>query len=551
MHYNLYGNKAEPNPHKCAWHVSKNMFTSDLDAAGNIMEATASNSKTPKPSYHFSIDWDRSEERFLNQEKCIEAADKVLEKIGLSEHQALYFWHVDANHPHMHVVVNRVHEHTGIAWDVWKSKERLERATHEVAKEMDFLQVPGKHNEMDYTPDKERTANSSRSERATSEQLKPWAKEKIPDIKAEIGNAFYHAESWQELTSTLSDAGYELRTKGQGYIITDGSNYTQLSKMGKQVRMDKLEEKFGEKFAQQQNHNPLALVHEHSPHSNLDEIPDRIETELKDKVDRWERQERLQTGNDRPSTTDRRVIELSALLDSIERFDNGWNEKKSAAAMMTATKKVKQQQNYLERAEDLLKHHQQAAYDLIFASYKKPEPDKGLNTTEKINDALKDMNKRRHKTPKMERLIKVLKWRKQKIQAAHRKAKRHKEQMAKKMKAKNKEKLERKMFYRMQKMAEAKSRVTTRELEVSAAHAKMRRSVQAHDHNIATRKHLKECRNNLVKNIPKEAIMNADVSWKEKKRLFAAWYAEQDLKKAKERDNKYERDIVERDPYDD
>jgi len=548
IHYNLYGNKAEPNPHKCAWHVSKNMFTDDLDAAGKIMEATASESKTPKPAYHFSIDWDRSEERFLNQEKCIEAADKVLSKVGLAEHQALYFWHVDADHPHMHVVVNRVHEDTGKAWDMWKSKENLERATHEVAKEMEFLQVPGKHNEMEYEPDKTKDATRSREERATEPDLKPWSKEQIPDIKAEIGNAFYHAENWQDLTGTLGEAGYELRSKGQGYIISDGTNYTQLSKMGKQVRMDALEEKFGEKFTEHTGRNPLEPAHENSPDAKLDEIPEKIEQELKDLVDKWEKNENLNKDPDGANTTDRRAIELMHVLDSLERFDGSWNEKKSAAAMFTATKKVKQQQQYLERAEGLLNHHQQASLDLIFKSYKKPEPDKRLNTVDKIDGALTDINKRKHKTQKIERLVKVLKWRKKKMEAAQQRAKRHKNQLDKKLKAKNKEKFDRQHYYRMQKMAEAKSRVTTRELELSDAHAKMHKTRKAHERNVATRTHLKDCRRNLVRNMSKEAITTADISWKEKKRMFAAWHAEKDLQKANEREKNRN---TEREPFDD
>lgn len=202
--YNVFGKAAEPNPHKREWYVARNLFTDDLDAAGKIMQATASNSKAEAPVYHFSIDWDRSEERFLTQ------------------------------------------ENTGKAWDMWKSKEKLERATHEVAKEMEFLQVPGKHNELDYQPEHDQEANISREQRP--DPLKPWSKEGIGELKEQIGQQFYEALDWQDLTERLDKEGYELQQKGQGLIITDGTNYTQLSKMGKQVRLPTLEQKFGEKF---------------------------------------------------------------------------------------------------------------------------------------------------------------------------------------------------------------------------------------------------------------------------------------------------------------
>lgn len=561
IHYNLYGNKAEPNPHKCAWHVSRNMFTDDLDAAGKVMEATASQSKTPKPAYHFSIDWDRSEERLLNQDKCIEAADQVLEKIGLAEHQALYFWHVDADHPHMHVVVNRVDEQTGKAWDMWKSKENLERATHEVAQEMAFLQVPGKHNEMDYAPDKNKEATRSREERATETKLKPWSKEQIPDVKADIGNAFYHASSWSDLSDTLADTGYELRTKGQGLIITDGTNYTQLSKMGKQVRLTALEEKFGKTFAEHANSNALDPVdEEHMEHDYVEhapeEIPEEIDRELKRQVKQLEKEQTASLENDEDNTAnDPRVTALRAVLNSIERFDSLWDQKQSAAAMMTADKKVKQQQSLLARAKGLLDFHKQAGIDLILSAYKKPVEDKSLNTGKKIDEALKQLGKYKPRKPKVvtpktilkqrrtERLIKLLKWRKQKIAKEQKRAKRHKKERDKELKAKQKQQFDRKHIYRIQKLQEASHRLTRRELDLNEARNKMSRSSKAHEQNIATRKHLKDCRSSLVKNMPKEAVMTADVSWKEKKRLFAAWHAEQDLKKAKERDRKYDRDI--------
>ena len=556
IHYNLYGNKSEPNPHKCAWYVSKNMFTDDLDAAGKIMEATASSSRATKPAYHFSIDWDRSEERFLDQGKCVAAADKVLAKMGLSEHQALYFWHVDANHPHMHVVVNRVDDATGKAWDMWKSKEKLERATHEVAQEMEFLQVPGKHNEMDYVPDKNKETTRSRPERATSEDLKPWSKEQIPDIKAEIGNAFYHAENWDELADTLSDAGFELRSKGQGLIITNGTNYTQLSKMGKQVRLKDLEDKFGESFADHSRGTALEPVTPEQLEQATDahaseEIPEEIDKELQRQVKLIEMQRQVkliemqqtsQLDDDHPGSTDQRVIQLVALLDSIDRFDAVWSEQNSAAAMMMAGKKVKQQQSLLEKAKNLLEFHKQAGIDLIFSAYKKPSDDRSLNTVKKIDGVLDKMSQFKVKKRKTKRLIKLLKWRKRKIAKEQERARRHKKERSRKRKAKNKQHYDTKFIYRVQKLREASNRVTKREIELGEAKSKMRWSNKAHEQNIGTRKYLKNCCRDLVRTMPKEAIMNADLSWKEKNRLFNAWVAERDSEKARERGRKYEQD---------
>ena len=539
IHYNLYGNKSEPNPHKCTWHVSKNMFTDDMDAVGKVMEATASKSRAGKPVYHFSIDWDRSEEAQLNQGSCIEAADKVLAKIGLAEHQALYFWHVDANHPHMHVVVNRVHDETGKAWDMWKSKEKLERATHDIAQEMGFLQVPGKHNDMEYQPDKNKEANRSKSERATSEDLKPWSKEQLPDIKAEIGNAFYHSESWQELADTLSDAGYELRAKGQGLIVTDGTNYTQLSKIGKHVRLKALEDKFGESFTEHTKGNALEPVtkerfEQHHIKYELEELHQEVDRELKLQVKRAEKRQLSNPHTKHRGYTDPRVTELNVLLDAIDRFNGLWDQNKSATAMMVANKKVHQQHSLFKKAKNLLEFHEQASFEFIFKSYEKPKEDKPHTIVEKLDDALKDMNKYKRKSRKTKRLIEMLRWRKKKIAKEQERAKRHRKKCVRKLKAKNKQQFERKYYYRLQKIRDASDRLTKRGLELKGAQTRLHQSVKTHKHNVAVRKYLNVRRLNLIRNMPKEAIMNADVSWDEKKRLLAAWRSETHLQETRE-----------------
>lgn len=537
--YNVQGNKKEPNPHKSEWYVSKNMFTDDLDAAGVMMQATASESKTPKPVYHFSIDWDRSEERFLTKEKCIEAADTILQKVGLEGHQALYFKHVDADHPHMHVVVNRVNPETGKAWDMWKSKERLERATHTVAKDMEFMQVPGRHNEMDFKPDLSKEAPSSRAEKSTEQDLKPWVKEKIPDIKAEIGNAFYNANSWEELSGQMSEAGYELRTKGQGLIITDGKNYTQLSKMGKHVRLNNLEEKFGEKFSEHQGKDPLEPAQENTTVESFDDLPERIERRLKEKVESFDNLPEAEfEDRDTPQTSDSRAIKLLTTLDAIDRFEGNWKVQKSAGNISYLEESIRRQNNYFEKVKKLADYHNEKGMELLLAFDKKFDKDKTVSVEDKLKSAIKEMSEK--KTPKWKLIINGLKKRIKNLQTARKKRKENKKKWQRKR--------EWQMYYRMQKIREAQSRITSKELELNQTKGKLKTSEKAHKQNKATRDYLLSSRQAQVKSLPKEAIMNANIPYKEKQRLFSAWFAEQERSKGK--DKSRERDVT-RDPFDD
>ena len=534
--YNVRGKAGDLNPHKCEWHVARKLFTDDLDAAGRIMEATASTSRATKPVYHFSLDWDRSEERFLNKDKCIEAADTVLAKLGLREHQALYFWHVDADHPHMHVVVNRVNEQSCKAWDMWKSKEKLERATHEVARDMDFLQVPGRYNELEFEKGTSKDASMSRAERATEPEMKPWTREKVQELKLEMGSAFYNARSWDELSAELAGDGLELRPKGQGLILTDGHNYTQLSKLGRHVRLEALEEKFDERFAEFEARDPLKPVREHSPVESFDNLPDRIDQQIDKIVQSMDLPDIDGPHEKEGQSNDMRATELLAVLRSIAHFELSWDSYRSERELWWAEAKIGRQEKQLERAKELLDFHAQKSWELLFKADSKLPHDK---TTDNMRETIKDLTREKEKTPKLKRLIKLLTQSRKRIMAAEKKRQR----------AYKTRQLEWRIYYRLQKMREAESRVQAHEFALAQAKAEFKAKKKAHERNTSTRAHLQSRRAAVLKGMPKEAILDARLSWGDKNRLLDAWHSEPELTrgKAKSKDRDHS---LELDPFD-
>lgn len=58
-----------------------------------------------------SLSWHPSEKP--TPEQMIEAADQFIAKMGWQEHQAVYIGHNDTAHPHIHIILNRVHPETG------------------------------------------------------------------------------------------------------------------------------------------------------------------------------------------------------------------------------------------------------------------------------------------------------------------------------------------------------------------------------------------------------------------------------------------------------
>ena len=106
----------------------------DVQGTSNLMLTEASVSRTKQPVYHLSVRWDKHDGATRAQME--ETAQRLLGKLKLQEHQALCVRHTDAEHPHIHVIVNRVHPDHGTmgpngkkiyVWSGWKDYERVER----------------------------------------------------------------------------------------------------------------------------------------------------------------------------------------------------------------------------------------------------------------------------------------------------------------------------------------------------------------------------------------------------------------------------------------
>ncbi len=83
---------------------------------------TTGGRKTQDPVKTISLSWHPSETP--TPEQMIEAADSYLAKMGWSEHQAVFIGHDDTKHPHMHIVLNRVHPETGLTLDDYNDHKR-------------------------------------------------------------------------------------------------------------------------------------------------------------------------------------------------------------------------------------------------------------------------------------------------------------------------------------------------------------------------------------------------------------------------------------------
>lgn len=74
------------------------------------------------PVMTISLSWHPSEKP--DKEQMLAAADSYLRDMGWDEHQAVYVAHGDTAHPHLHIILNRIHPETGRVLDDAFSKNR-------------------------------------------------------------------------------------------------------------------------------------------------------------------------------------------------------------------------------------------------------------------------------------------------------------------------------------------------------------------------------------------------------------------------------------------
>ncbi len=137
--YVLHDKDRATTSDRVAWTETRNLATDDPHVAWRIMAATAMDQQrikqraggraTAKPSkgsvLHYTLSWREDEVEGLTREEMLQAADESLKLFGRNkskknirqfadEHQVLIVCHDDEPHPHVHIIVNRVHPEHGL-----------------------------------------------------------------------------------------------------------------------------------------------------------------------------------------------------------------------------------------------------------------------------------------------------------------------------------------------------------------------------------------------------------------------------------------------------
>ena len=238
--YLLHDKGERERAERLAWVETRNLATSDPEVAWRIMAATAkdqdrlkagagvknSGRKSHDHVMHYVLAWHPHEAAGLTREEMVRAAIASLKVIGreenaktgqhrqfADEHQAMFVCHADEPHPHVHVVVNRVHpehgrmltpKHDQLALSRWAEayeKERgqifcEERVLNNAARDRDEF-TRGEKDQARNVYDVERPANDNSPDAQTiaAEQRRKAAAlaRRSRDMRAR------HAQEWARL----------------------------------------------------------------------------------------------------------------------------------------------------------------------------------------------------------------------------------------------------------------------------------------------------------------------------------------------------------------
>lgn len=128
---------------RVAWTQTVNLMTDCAEKAWKVMAYTAKHATSlkrasgktragdsvDKPVVAYSLSW--HPEQKPDKATMLEAARTSIEKLGLSEHEAVIIAHRDEPQPHCHVILNRVHPVTGLAAKLYRTKRKLQEWARE------------------------------------------------------------------------------------------------------------------------------------------------------------------------------------------------------------------------------------------------------------------------------------------------------------------------------------------------------------------------------------------------------------------------------------
>jgi hypothetical protein len=243
---------------RVAWTAGRHLPTDDPSVAATFMRATSeSNARVQTPVYHLVLSFDPRD--VVDRATMERIADRVLARMGLSEHQTVMVAHQDRAHQHIHLMVNRVHPTTRKAWDLSHEYRAIQRVLRKIEQEFGLHVTLGR---LADAPERVAVGSSpfDRPDAAalTSGEVHQRRRLDAPALITRvraIAPQLRDATSWAALEQRLQEQGFRLapgrdpRTgHPRGLVITDGISHVRASRIDRDFSKAALERRFGVRY---------------------------------------------------------------------------------------------------------------------------------------------------------------------------------------------------------------------------------------------------------------------------------------------------------------
>jgi len=214
-----------------------NCHTDDPAAATALIECTQAGntrSKTDK-TYHLVFSFPPGEEPPLDVLHAIE--DQLCKAIGYADHQRISAVHIDCDHLHVHVAINKVHPKGFQNIEPYFDKKKLMETCERLELEYGLTRTNhGLHGEKPKAKirDKQATAEAH----SGVETLSGF-------VSREVSPSIREAKNWQQLHAALAAHGLEIKKRGAGLVIGTGETWVRASQCDRSFSLKGLTDRLG------------------------------------------------------------------------------------------------------------------------------------------------------------------------------------------------------------------------------------------------------------------------------------------------------------------
>lgn len=229
-------------PDKQEWREVRNLPGRSRGEDARLMDELAETSRAEEPIYHMSLNYADGDNP--SKEQMLADADRVLEELELSDHQAVIVSHHDTDHDHVHIMVNRVHQNKPRAHNVWRDRTRMKNILGRIEEDRGYQKVSHVHEWKDKELRKGRSKGEFMRLRKQGFERMPLAdKVQLYNVDQTISNA----KNWHQLQGELANIDLTVTTKGRGGVIKDlRTEMTyKLSRVNRDHSFGKLQDRFG------------------------------------------------------------------------------------------------------------------------------------------------------------------------------------------------------------------------------------------------------------------------------------------------------------------